>query len=358
MGIKFKKGNWLIDYYVNGRRKREKIGPDKKLAEMVLKKRRVEIAENKYLDVKRELRVKFNDFADEYLAIHSKINNRSWETGDKINIKCLKCFFGDKFLHEITPLMVDMFKIERNKDVSNATTNRALALLKAMFNKANQWGRFDGNNPVKGVKFLKEQARLRFLEKEEIAKLIENSAGYLRSIIILAVNTGMRKGEMLKLKWRDIDFQRNIIYLYETKNGEKREVPMNDTVKTALMKISKNEDSPYIFCNKKGLPYTDVRKSFFTACSKSGIINFRFHDLRHTFASQAVMSGIDLNTVRELLGHKSLEMTLRYSHLSPDHKKRAVDLLGSRLDTFWTPEEKTGNSVKIDPEVRILNTNT
>lgn len=114
---------------------------------------------------------------------------------------------------------------------------------------------------------------------------------------------------------------------------------MNDVVQKTVIGILKHPDSQYIFCNNDGESYGDIKKSFFTAINKSGIVNFHFHDLRHTFASQLVMSGVDLNTVRELLGHKSLEMTLRYSHLSPDHKKRAVDILGKRMDSFWTLEQ-------------------
>ena len=88
---------------------------------------------------------------------------------------------------------------------------------------------------------------------------------------------------------------------------------MDEVVKITLIKTRKHPESPYIFCEKSGLPFKNLRKSFFTALKKAGIINFRFHDLSHTFASQLVMSGVDLNTVRELLGHKSLEMTLRYA---------------------------------------------
>ena len=334
MGVYQKNGNWFIDYSVNGKRHRKRIGPDKKLAETVLKKIRVEIAENKYLDVKKEQKVRFEDFADEYLNCHSKVNNRSWKNAELSNINRLKLLFTGKYLHEITPQMVEQMKARVVQEVSPATTNRVLTQLKSIFNKAILWDKFDGKNPVKTIKFYKEQPRLRFLEKEEIAKLLSNCDKKFKPFVTIALHTGMRKGEIGNLKWHDIDFQRNIIYLYLTKNGEKREVPMNEQVRNALISVKKCPDTPYVFHRRENKPYYNLRKSFFTACQKSGITNFRFHDIRHTFASQLVMNGIDLNTVRELLGHKSLEMTLRYSHLSQDHKKRAVDILASKIGSF------------------------
>ena len=353
---KYQKGeNWYIDYYVNGRRKREKIGPSKTLAETVLQKRKVEIAEGKFLDIRKEQKIKFTDFVGEFTEIHLKPNHKSWEKSDLHNLKRLKSFFSGRSLHEITPLLVEKFKIETNKEVSPATTNRALASLKCIFNKAIAWSKFEGANPVKGVKFLREDnKRLRYLEQEEIVKLLRHCGGHLKPIVIVALHTGMRRGEILNLKWHDIDFRRGIIYLLKTKNSEKREIPMNEAVRTALIKVRKHPESAYVFCDKRGWPFYSVRTSFFTALKKSDIVNFRFHDLRHTFASQLVMSGVDLNTVRELMGHKSLEMTLRYSHLSQDHKKRAVDILGSRMDAIWTPshnEQKVAqksDSVTID----------
>ncbi|MCX5657771.1 MAG: site-specific integrase, partial [Candidatus Omnitrophica bacterium] len=240
----------------------------------------------------------------------------------------------------ITPMLVEQYKTERIKQVSPATNNREVACLKCILNKAVEWGKLK-DNPIKKVKLFRENnKRLRYLEKEEIIRLLANCNRHLRSMVVVALNTGMRKGEILGLKWHDVDFRQGIIYLLDTKNGEKREIPMNEQAKTALIRVRKHPDSPHIFCKGDGKPFGNVRKSFYTALKKSGIIDFRFHDLRHTFASQLVMSGVDLNTVRELMGHKSLEMTLRYSHLSPDHKKRAVDILGKRMDTFWTPEVK------------------
>ncbi len=344
-GVFLKGRNFYIDYYADGRRRREMIGSNKELAEKVLMKRKVEVAEGKYLDIRRQERIKFEDFTTEYLELHSK-HKKSYYTDVKI-AGLLKKAFGVKCLHEITRLDVEKFKVKRATEVSPATVNRALAVLKSMYNQAIAWGKVT-HNPCKGVKMFKENnQRLRFLEKEEINKLLLNCCEHLKPIVKVALNTGMRKGEILGLKWRDVDVVHKTIHLLDTKNGEKRDVPMNDIVIKTIIAVPKRKDSAYVFCNQDGEPYGDIKKSWLTAVNKSDIIDFHFHDLRHTFASQLVMSGVDLNTVRDLLGHKSLEMTLRYSHLSPDHKQRAVDTLARRMDTVWPPEKKVAEVDKI-----------
>ncbi len=338
----FPKGkNWYIDYRFKGRRIREMVGPSKVLAQAVLQKRKVEIAENKFLDVQKDSKIKFKDFAATYLEMHSKPNKLSWKSSDFYILKSLVSFFGEKCLSEIDSLMVEEYKIERRMQVSPATTNRALACLKSMFNRAIDWN-MAKDNPVKKVKFFKEQTgRLKYLEQEQIAKLLRVCAPMLKAIVTVAIHTGMRKSEIKFLHWNDIDFKKGFICLLRTKNNEKRYIPINTAVREALMSVRKHPDSSYVFWGKDGEPF-NFRKSFETALRKCDIFAIRFHDLRHTFASHLVMAGVDLNTVRELLGHKDLKMTLRYSHLSPDHKTRAVDLLYQKMDTRWPPDEKSG----------------
>ncbi|MBL7132224.1 MAG: tyrosine-type recombinase/integrase [Candidatus Omnitrophica bacterium] len=215
----YQRGNiWYIDYYVSGRRIRERIGPNRKLAETILRKRTVEAVENRHLDIRKEQKVRFEDFTDEYVELHLKPNNKSWERSELHNIKRLKRYFAGIYLSEITPLAVEKFKIERRREVGPATTNRALSCLRSIFNKAIAWGKFNAANPVKGVKFFKERnTRLRYLEEEEIVRLLQHCRGYLKPIVIIALNTGMRRGEILNLKWHDIDLKRGIIYLLKTK---------------------------------------------------------------------------------------------------------------------------------------------
>ncbi|MDE2009982.1 MAG: site-specific integrase [Candidatus Omnitrophica bacterium] len=347
-----RKGNFFMERYFNGRRIREKVGPDRRLAEIADDKRKVEIAEGKFLDKKKEQRIKFEDFADEFLEVYCKPNLKSWDRFSANNLNILKRYFSGKCLHEITPHLIEKFKADRLQDTTRkkkglkpATVNRQLIVLKSLFNRAIDWGKFQGQNPVRKVKFFKENnTRVRFLEPNELVKLLSFCRGILKPIVLVALHTGMRKGEILGLKWRDCDFRRSIIYLLDTKNGQRREVPMNEAVKTALIRVRRNPQSEYIFCHKDGAQIKDIKKSFFTAITKSGIKDFHFHDLRHCCASYLVMNGVALNTVREILGHKSMDMTLRYAHLSPDHRKQAVDLLAKKIDTFWTPEQKAESS--------------
>ncbi len=324
---------YYIEYYHGNRRIREKIGFNKVVAENVLKKRELEIVENKFLDIKREKKIRFRELSQEFIERHLKVNcSAGWHRKSLVNIQRLGRMFNEKFLYEITPFLIEKFKIERLKEVKPDTVNKDLACLKTMFNKAMDWGCFDAVNPVSKVSFLKsENKRLRYLEKEEIPILVEHCGGHLKPIVIVALNTGMRKGELLSLKWQDVDFRRETIQLLKTKNNKVRHIPMNNAVKDALLSVRKNPESPYVFTNRQGTMLLDVKRSFTTALKKSGIKSFRFHDLRHTFASQLVMSGVDLNTVRDLLGHSTLEMTLRYTHLSPNYKKRAVDRLYERI---------------------------
>jgi len=348
MGI-YKKGNdWYIDYYYMGRRKREKIGPNKTLATRALYKRKSQIVENKFFDVRSKQKIKFEDFVPTYLELHSRLNKKPLVVRrDEGLIKNLSTHFAGKYLFSIVPEAIEKYKAERSKQVSPATVNRELACLKSIYNKAIEWGKAD-ENPVRKVKFFRENnQRIRYLEKDEIRKLVDYCPEDLKSLVIIALNTGMRKGEILNLKWSDIDLDKGIFYLLDTKNNEPREVQMNQQAREALDGIAKIPGSPYVFRDEQGnLSIYNMRKKFETALKKSGIINFRFHDLRHTFASHLAMLGIDLKTMQELMGHKTIEMTLRYAHLSPDHKRRAVESLGQRMDTNWTPEQKSVESNK------------
>jgi len=333
MGV-YKRGTtWYIDYYAGYKRRREKIGPSKRQAEVVLKKRMVQVAENRFLEVEKCERIKFEKMTELYLENYSKPNKKS-SRRDVTSVNNLKPFFAGKYLHEITPLDMEKYKRRRQGKVSNATVNREIACLKHIFTKAIEWGIVQ-KNPGKKVKLLRERnTRLRYLDEKEIRRLYDACAEHLKPVVIVALNTGMRKEEILSLKSKDVDFRSRTISILDTKNGESREIPMNDIVYRTLLAI-RRADSPWVFCKKNGERYGNIRKAFEGARKRAGITDSRFHDLRHTFASHLVMAGVDLRTVQELLGHKSFEMTLRYAHLSPEHKKAALDVLGKKMGTIW-----------------------
>ncbi|MFW6160744.1 MAG: tyrosine-type recombinase/integrase [Acidobacteriota bacterium] len=283
----------------------------------------------------------FSDFAQRYLAFSKTNKSFSSYKRDLASSKNILPTFGDKYLFEIIPHMIEEYKADRIKlDISPATVNRELSFLRHLFNKAIEWG-YLMKNPMQGVKLLKEPpGRIRYLRIEEIERLLDvidsfpkDIRSYLKPIVLIALNTGLRKKEILQLKWKDIYFEKKKITVSITKTNEIRIVPMNETVYRELKEMSRNVDSEYLFCNKKGEPFGNVRKSFDRALNSAGINDFRFHDLRHTFASHLVMNGCNIRTVQQLMGHKDIKMTMRYSHLSRAHLQEAVE----SLDMSWTP---------------------
>jgi len=325
---------YWIDYYVTKpylRRKRERIGPWKQLAEQVLAKRKAEVAENRFLDKLEEPpQICFRDFASKYIE-WCKANNRAVDT-KIIRVRHLTEYFQTKPLGDITSWHVEKYKAKRKQEVSESTVNKELTVLRHMLNKAVEWG-FLQTSPLKQVRWYRERTgRLRFLSVEEMAALLKACQGWLRPIVLFALNTGMRRGEILGLTWDCIDFNSKTIYVTETKTGEMRTIPMNDVSEQILRKLKERAvpEQKYVFVNPStGKPWVGIRKAFMKACKAAGITGCTFHTLRHTFASHLVMRGTDLKTVSELLGHRDIQMTMRYAHLSPDHKRFSVGMVGN-----------------------------
>ncbi len=328
----YKRGNvWWIAYTLpDGRTERKSAGTsNKKQAEALLLKRKAEILEGK-IPARPIKRYTFQELAEEYAAWASY--QRYFRT-KKYFIKQLAERFGCLPLNSFTTLLIEKYQAEARKDVKPATVNRRISCLKHMFRKACEWGwvNEDVLKRVSAIKLLKEPpGRLRYLSEEEIQDLIDVCAPHLRPIVFVATHTGMRLGEILGLKWSQVDLRNGFVLLDITKNGERREIPINSTLRKIFEAMPRGPESLYVFVNKDGDPYQRVKRSFATACRRAGIVDFRFHDLRHTFASHMVMAGVDITTVKELLGHKTLAMTMRYSHLASSHKTNAVRILEER----------------------------
>ena len=180
-------------------------------------------------------------------------------------------------------------------------------------------------NPAFKIKKLNELSRLKTLSDEDIQKLISGATNKLtRDLITFLIYTGCRKGEALNLKWDDVDLQNNVIAVKGTNTKYDRYIPISKPLKSILGGIEKIQDCLYVF-NINGAKIGNFRKSFTTACRNAGLKDLRIHDLRHVFASKMVMNGTSLYITGELLGHRTTQMTKRYSHLVPDTLKKAVD---------------------------------
>ena len=337
----YKRGeNWYIDFTFKGQRIRKSIGPSRKGAEAVIAKKKAEIAENKFLDVRKEPDpVKFHEFAKEYLQWGKANKKESTYDGDILRMRHLDEEFEEKAIQEITTWDIEKWKAKRKEKVQAVTVNRELALIKHLFSRAVEWGKIK-ESPAKKVKFLKlkgSDRRVKFLMPDEVQMLISNCSDSIKPVVIVALNTGLRRSELLGLRWEQVDFEWGIITIIDSKNSDRRDIPMNKTVKDNLKEMERI--GPNVF---DGITPSIIKYGFNNVRIKAGRPDIRFHDLRHCFASGLVMEGIDLNTVRELLGHRDLKMTLRYAHLAPSHRTKAVNV----LDMAWSQNPPQGEEVK------------
>jgi len=291
MGV-FKIGDmWYYDIYCNGRRIRRKASLSHKDALGIWKQESLKVQRGEYnLVIQGQEKIKFNDFKEKFLKDHASKLKSFDKYEDSINL--WDSYIGKKCLHEIDRYDITRFITERRKDVKGTAVNRDLSHLRCLFNRAKEWGFFRGDNPVsqKGrtqKDFVKENERQEFLEDEQEVALIKEidkleakrprQYVHLKPIVLTALNTGMRKGEILKMKWRNTHIndqtpELNFIYIpaEDSKNGEPRNVPLNSLLKAELIKVKKHPESAYIFCNSNGKPYRNRPKSF---CNRNIIMS-------------------------------------------------------------------------------------
>lgn len=267
-------------------------------------------------------------------------------------------------LQEVTPGRVEKWRAAMIADGAKAvTTNRYLDDLRSCLSRAVEWDRVP-SHPIAKTKRLKfdRAPKVRYLDADEEKALLKALdtreeemrakrdsynkwrrdrhrveltdlrklayADYLKPMVIVSMNTGLRRGEVFNLRWEDVDLDGGMLTVsgHGAKSGQTRHVPLN-SIARATLETWKDQVPPhgYVFPSPNGGRLDNVKTSWEGLIEKSGIKNFRWHDLRHHFASRLVMAGVDLNTVRELLGHSDLTMTLRYAHLAPEHKSEAVE---------------------------------
>jgi integrase len=236
-------------------------------------------------------------------------------------------------LAQITPKLIVAYKGKRYADgVAPATINRELACMKKAFNLAIREWEWCRENPVARVSMEQERNRRdRWLSTGEEERLLQVARPWLKDIILFALNTGMRMGEIRELTWEGVDLFRKTVTVFRSKNGELRTIPMNSLVLDVLKSKAKvrSVKSDYVFPSETYTLLDDshLRRAFRGAMRLGRIENFHFHDLRHTFATRLVQSGIDLYKVQCLLGHKSPIMTQRYAHHYPESLREGVDIL-------------------------------
>ncbi len=358
---------WCIAYKgLDGRLRREKTeAPTKELARKLLAKRLIEVTEAKVAGVTVELKpITLKEFLKEYTIYLEATKSPGTVRGQKTHIKIVEPEFGHLQLKQISTGMIQRFLDRRLNDgrkprskrpkpvepgkelppvrkVKPSTVNRELMCMSAIFRQAEKRGYLE-KNPCKGIKQLPEQnVIVRYLSDDEETAILNACSETMKPIVLCALHTGMRRDEILSLKWQDVDMDQRLVLVRYSKSKKPRYIPINDTLLQVLKDVPRWDDCEYVFANPDThTRWVDSKVAWAYTIRRSKVKNFRFHDLRHTFASRLVQSDVQIQAVQELLGHATLEMTQRYAHLAPGDLRRAVDILSHKITT--QPATQTG----------------
>lgn len=335
-GIFQRGARWQIDTFYQGHRLRASFAT-LPAARKNLNKLRSLIDEGRYLDKKREPKETLSELMERYLKWCEGMREKAYASKAHRIRLVVNRLGAETPIAKLRRADIEKYQAdrlnspgERKTAISKATVNREIAALKHLLSKAVEWQLLD-DSPARGLKMFKESGRrVRHLTTAEIQRLLMACSQTLSRIVMLALHTGMRKGEILHLTWDNVNLSKKYIELVDQKNGEHSIIHLNPQAFEALRSVPRRLGSDYVFAGKvPGKPLFDLKRQFESAVAKAKLEDVTFHTLRHTFASHRVMAGVDLATVKELLRHKSIDMTLRYSHLSPAHKESAVDALVS-----------------------------
>jgi integrase len=284
----------------------------------------------------------FINYAEDVFLGWSKENKRSW-TDDIYHVRTFKAYFGDKSFNDITPMLIEKFKRDRRNTPTKAGNPRALAsvnreiqLLSKIFNQAITDGAAAVNPCASVKKYREDNARTRYVTEEEESRLVAALTGqrsHLRPIVLLAIHTGMRRGELLSRHWSHVDFNLGVIRVTNTKSGADRTVPMNQMVRTELVNLAEANGrvGPVFPSMKRKAALVEIKKAFAAARAEAGLSDVHFHDLRHTFGTRLAEKGASAFDIAELMGHSDLRMTKRYTHATSQSLRRAVDSLAENI---------------------------
>jgi len=324
------RGDWWIRWTCpHGHLHRELTGP-KSLAKEEAERKRLERPCPKHRP--RPASYLLGDVITEYLEA-TRYQKRS-HRDDKRYGRAWAERFGSRTLEDVQPGEIEKIRAERLPSVGPATVNRECAFLKRVYSLAIRDGKTE-RNPVAKLKMLREPSgRVRYLTDEEEGRLMAALPSEAeRQRVTVLLQTGLRKSEFLGLRWKDADLRAGVLTIARAKNGEARHVPMTSDVRSIFSRLPRPLDgSALVFPNTVGTrDYRWAKKAFQAAVRTAQIDDFRFHDLRHTFASRLAMEAVDLLAIKDLGGWKSLAMVQRYAHLSPAHRREAIERLVTRV---------------------------